>query len=150
MHANHISHSANSSLDLNAMNAYSRGPSPWLSAIPRSTGHAGWQRRAEREIADEAYDGEGSASPTADEGYEERVRELDVENVGKGKGKEKEKETDNTLMEDAGAEKNAALLLLNLSMQDGDRSGGWGPGLDPRIEAVEEGPRVKRRRGASA
>jgi len=110
-----------------------QGPSPWLSAIPRSGTDmriSGWRakRRVEDIDADEDYDGEESASGggSGDE---------------RGVGSDKE-ETGNVI------ERKAAWLLMNLSVRDGE-CGPISPKAEEKIIKAKEGPRVKRRRATS-
>ncbi|KAK2630614.1 hypothetical protein QTJ16_001434 [Diplocarpon rosae] len=119
-------HPADSSVDI--------APHPLLSAIPRSTGlemdlrwrTGGGKRRAED--ADDEYDGEddnnnnsSSSSNNASLGPESAGAEAEAA---------------------GGAEKKAAWLLMNLSVQDGECGASTDCGLG-------EGPRIKRRRATS-
>ncbi|OWP05517.1 hypothetical protein B2J93_7861 [Marssonina coronariae] len=108
-------------------------PHPLLSAIPRSAGldmtlswrAVGGKRRAED--ADDADDGE-------DDNHASLVAASGRAEGGAGGGAAVE--------ELGGAERKAAWLLLNLSVQDGE--GGGSPDCGPG-----EGPRIKRRRATS-
>ena len=133
---NMISHSANSSINVSPV----KEPSPWLSAIPRSTGLVDipmtdmWRRK---KCADEAH---GLAD--ADDEYEStdekksvdvnKVSDLEMEDIGAV----------------GGAEKKAAWLLMKLSVKDGE-SGAEGTRAVVDQEDHLVGPRVKRRRASS-
>lgn len=129
-HQNQFSHSANSSINIPSYKDIT-GPNPWLSAIPRSTGMGDlnmgscWsaKRRVDEMDADDEYEGEESASVTDDKcSGDEKGSDREMEDAYGGAG---------------GAEKNAAWLLMKLSVKDSESSG------------MDNGPRVKRRRATS-
>lgn len=137
-HANAASHSANSSINISTPQALD-GPSPWLSAIPRSTGlpevtmAGSWRNKRpadEVDGDDHGYDGEESGESVTDD------KSADEDKAGDG----------DTSM-GGGVEKKAAWLLMKLSVKDGERAGET---LEAeKGEAVDDGPRVKRRRATS-
>ncbi|KAG0649510.1 hypothetical protein D0Z07_4562 [Hyphodiscus hymeniophilus] len=132
---NIMSHSANSSINISPV----KGPNPWLSAIPRSTGLVDipmtgtWRgkRCAEETDADDEYDG--------DEGTDDK-KSLDVD-----KGNDREMEDVGAI---GGAEKKAAFLLMNLSVKDGESCTESARAVADQEDQLE-GPRVKRRRATS-
>jgi hypothetical protein len=138
---NMISHSANSSINLSPV----KGPSPWLSAIPRSTGlqdvsmSGTWRgkRRAEEIDADDEYD--GGESCTDEKGS------VDVED----KSSDREMEDVGAVAVAGGAEKKAAWLLMKLSVKDGETGAGSATEGGREEKDDFEGPRVKRRRATS-
>lgn len=79
--------------------------------------------------ADDEYDGEESASPTDDKMSEiEKSGDKEMDDVSFG-----------------GAEKKAAWLLMKLSVKDGE----CGAEASRVHDAMEDGPRIKRRRATS-
>lgn len=148
---NVISHSANSLINIAVGGpklplGTTPLPSPWLSAIPRSTG------LSELDIKI----GNTSTSPPVETWRgKRRVEELDAdadaeydgEESGSGRSGGSSENSDTAMSIDAdgtvgGAEKKAAWLLMNLSVKDGEFNS----------EGVKEsdGPRVKRRRAATS
>jgi hypothetical protein len=134
---NMISHSANSSINISPV----KGPNPWLSAIPRSTGlvdisMAGtWQgkRCAEEADADDEYDGEESVDEKKSVDVEDRGSDCQMEGLSAV----------------GGAEKKAAWLLMNLSVKDGESCAESASEVVGQEKEHLEGPRVKRQRATS-
>ncbi|CAG8971258.1 hypothetical protein HYALB_00001424 [Hymenoscyphus albidus] len=137
---NTTSHLANSSVNLQSHRLVP-GSNPLLSAIPRSTGlidvHMSNSWTAIKRRADDADDEYEAESPS--------VADEKVSDAGKSPDKE---------MEDAGrngsapggVEQNAAMLLMNLNMKDGE----YASNLAAKVDSmVSDGPRVKRRRATS-
>jgi hypothetical protein len=136
-----ISHSANSLIN---MSPPYKSANPILSAIPRSmgltdvnmTGMGSWhaKRRVEEvNAADEEYDGEESSASVTDDKMS-----------GDEKGSVGDRDVDDVCGSSGGAEKNAAWLLMKLSVKDGECGVEAG-----KEKEVLEGPRVKRRRATS-
>ncbi|KAH8804654.1 hypothetical protein F5884DRAFT_754254 [Xylogone sp. PMI_703] len=139
---NATSHGANSSISIPSMPTLFSSPSPWLSAIPRSTGPSAleierpWatKRQLREEHVDEGYEAEDSGSVTDDKAsIDEKDSETGID--------------DNHITSPGGsARKEAAWLLMQLSLQP--RQDGITNGILQQPESVD-GPRVKRRRAAS-
>ncbi|RFU27031.1 hypothetical protein B7463_g9296, partial [Scytalidium lignicola] len=139
---NAISHSANSSISIPSLHTTFSSPSPWLSAIPRSTGPSGFEierswvtkRQFEEERADEGYEAEESGSITDDKGsVDEKGSEIGIDDM-------------QITSPSGSARKEAAWLLMQLSIQP--RQDGITGGIGQELEPLD-GPRVKRRRAAS-
>lgn len=142
---NMVSHSANSSIKISP----AKGPNPWLSAIPRSTGLVDipmtgtWRAkiRAEEADADDEYDGEESVD-------EKKSMSGDVEDPRVDKASEREMGMEDLSMAE-GAEKKAAWLLMKLSVKDGESGAESVREVLGLEKEHEEGPRVKRQRASS-
>lgn len=134
------SHIANSSVNINSHKLVP-GSNPLLSAIPRSTGLIDVQMsnpwtsmKRGADDADDEYEAEspGVADDKASDGGKSPDKEIDdAASNGSAPG---------------GVEQNAAMLLMNLNMQDGE----YASKLAAREDSmVSDGPRVKRRRATS-
>lgn len=141
---NVISHSANSSVSIGPLCTTFSSPSPWLSAIPRSTYpedfgmERSWttKRQLEDEREDDAYEGEESGSITDDRGS---VCEKESEN-----GIEIAEFTS----QGGAARKEAAWLLMQLSIHPRQDQKSGTSGI-VQESCSTSGPRVKRRRAVS-
>jgi hypothetical protein len=162
---NLMAHSANSSINISP--GHITGPSPWLSAIPRSSGMpdvqmgmggaltgslasaalvgSGWRNKRRVEEVD-VSDGEKSGYEGEESG--ESVGGRDDKSVAEGKS-DADADADGEDVMMGGVEKKAAWLLMKLSVKDGEAgSTCCGGGTERKDEG--DSPRVKRTKRATS